>query len=234
MPQFTYSVNSINTWRMLLFGITGALLPIVVYIFALEFTPVDYRMTHKDIFSLLIIPVLALSVLGAWLGFKYSVLKTEIRVSDKGIAENIRPRLSFLPERKMTFGWQDISTYDLTEDSKGKILNIHLKNGHVISLGIAYVLNGSDDFDAFYSTFMEHLQNHSFDNTSQTPVTQSPDFYQSKSGRVFTWSLVTLMAGLLLLLILADKQLDAWDLTKLLFFGTMAGFFIRRSLFKKP
>lgn len=233
----TFKINSINPWRMLLFGSLGVLLPITIYILLSEYKAKAFLTDYTEMIDLLFIPVLITSILGGYLGFKYSAYLVTININAEGLSETIKPGLFFLREKFVSCKWQEIATYSLTEDSKGKILEITLHSDRKISIGIAYVLNKSEIFDKFYSNYINHLTNYNqtliAQKSTENIILKSKGFYESKTAKIIAIILLTMMLIVIFIFLVSDKKTDLWYWFRLLFFELLGGAFVWRTLFTK-
>lgn len=238
MQENSFTISSIHPWRMLLFGSLGALIPIAAYLISLECMTEDFKSTNDMLLNLSFLAVMALSFLGAYCGFRFSGSKMELKINPTGLSISIHPRWIFSKVNMATYRWEEMVNYSLTEDAKGKILEITLKGNRRITIGVAYVLKNEDHFDAFYAAFLSHMDRvnrHLTDSSGSEMqvVHKTTGFYQSKQGKLWAWFLILLMTGVFILFIFSDKALKGWDWFRLVFFEAMAGYFVWRALFGK-
>jgi len=231
MPTSHFSLISTNPWRMLLFGVLGCLLPIAIYIVSWELMNSDLHERYNYLYKLLLFPSIILGGVLTYAGYKLSSYKIEIEIDENGLREKITPLFFLLPKRNISTSWKEIASHSFTEDSKGKVLIIHLKNHRKLTIAQAYIINSSHDFDAFYKNFLSNIETYNNLNIDEEQVQAMPGFYQSKWGKFFAYILILLFLTVAFVPAFMGIHLNFWGGFRLCFFGMVTGLYVYRSLF---
>ncbi len=153
----TYTINSIQPWRMLLFGVLGCLFPIVLFIISWNWWDEGFVARFPHFFDWMLLLTMILCAVFAYAGFKLSSMRLQVTIGDDGIKIRKKVKLPLVPADENFYAWNEVKTFKYTEDSKGKILSIFLHSGKRVTIAQAYVLDRSPHFDAFYETFSRYL-----------------------------------------------------------------------------
>lgn len=226
MAASSFSFLAAHPWRMLLFGVLGCLLPLAAYLISWGLLDGDLRGQYRQAFDWMLIPVLLLSGILTYLGFRFSSAFLTVGIDEKGMLKKIKPRLFFLPRREEFIAWEELREYSYTEDSRGKILKIRLKGGRAWTIAQVYALDRSAEYELFYQAFLLHIQG----REQVAGEKEGPDFYHSKKGRIIAWLLLFLMAVVAVLPIIRGEPMSGWQWFRLCFFEVAGGVYVFRSL----
>ncbi|MBK6903300.1 MAG: hypothetical protein IPH04_10950 [Saprospirales bacterium] len=233
MPSTSFTFIATNPWRMLLFGVLGCLLPLAAYVITWEWLEGMLDEKYQEVSDWMLIPILLVSGIFTFFGFRYSSVYLTVDIDERGMLKKMKPRLFFLPRREVFIAWKELHDYTFTEDSRGKVLGIHLKDKRSWTISQAYVIDRSIDFDLFYQSFLQHLNDFNFQPGQKDQIAMGPDFYRSKWGKILAYLLLFLMVVVAILPIIRGEPMSGWQWFRLCFFEIAGGVYVYRSLIAK-